>query len=451
MQQSDTLTAIESRPMSWVQILAVMVCIGLNALDGFDVLAISFASPGISQEWGIDRAALGVVLAMELVGMAIGSITLGSAADKYGRRPTILVCLCLMTMGMTAAIFVQSLSQLLFVRLITGLGIGGMLAATNAMVAEFANKQWRNLCVILMATGYPLGAILGGSFASHLLTMHSWRSVFVLGAIATASFLLVVWVCLPESLNFLLQRQPRNALVRANALLASMKASTLAVLPTQTESSVQQGQFRQLFTPALRPLTLLLMLAYFAQIMTFYFILKWIPKLVVDMGFAPASAGQVLVWANVGGALGAILLSLLASKLPLRRLLMGVMVVAFVMVSIFGMGHHSLPDLAWVSAATGFFTNAAVVGLYALMAQIFPPSVRGSGTGLVIGVGRGGAALSPMLAGWLFSTGAGLQGVAITMGAGALIAAAALRWLGNVSKQDSASAQQGALKAHPKS
>ena len=135
-----TLTSlIDDSKLSPVQLGAIIICIALNALDGFDVLAISFASPGIAAEWGINHAELGVVLAMELVGMTFGSIILGGMADKFGRKPTIQICLILMTFGMFGAAFVDSISALLTVRFITGLGIGGMLASTTAMVAELAN------------------------------------------------------------------------------------------------------------------------------------------------------------------------------------------------------------------------------------------------------------------------------------------------------------------------
>ena len=87
---ADPRTIIAESLMTRFQIVAVAITIGLNALDGFDVLAISFASPGIAAEWGIDRAALGIVLSMELIGMAVGSIFLGGVADRFGRRPTIL-------------------------------------------------------------------------------------------------------------------------------------------------------------------------------------------------------------------------------------------------------------------------------------------------------------------------------------------------------------------------
>src|SRR5262245_36246766 len=117
--------------MSRLQIVVVAMTVALNALDGFDVLSISFASPGIATEWGIDRAALGVVLSMELIGMAIGAVFLGGLADKIGRRPTILSALVVMAAGMFMATTATGVVSLSAWRVVTGLGIGGMLAAIN--------------------------------------------------------------------------------------------------------------------------------------------------------------------------------------------------------------------------------------------------------------------------------------------------------------------------------
>lgn len=429
---------LDNSSMSKQQMIAVCLCIALNALDGFDVLAISFASPGIAAEWAINRTELGIVLAMELLGMAFGSIFLGGFADKIGRKPTIQTCLVIMTAGMCFSAFASSVATLLVVRFITGLGIGGMLASTNAMVAEYSNLKYRHLCVILMATGYPIGATIGGSISSVLLETYSWRSVFVFGGIVTGVFLIIVQLFMSESVVYLASRQPVNALDRINRSLKAMHKPLLSALPPVSPGAAK-NTYLELFTPQLRATTLLLIVAYFAQIMTFYFILKWIPKIVVDMGFHPSQAGQVLVWANIGGAIGATLLGLFAARLPLKNLLVGMLLVGFVMVAVFGIGYESLSQLAFISAATGFFTNAGVVGLYALMAQAFPPQVRGSGTGIVIGVGRGGAALSPVVAGVLFTQGVSLQGVAIIMGAGAVVAALAVILLGRVQQQRSVS------------
>ena len=100
----DPRAIIAREPMHYRQVLTIAVATALNALDGFDVLSISFALPGIAAEWGVDRAALGVVLSMELIGMAVGSILIGNLADRIGRRPTVLGCLAVMATGMVLAV-----------------------------------------------------------------------------------------------------------------------------------------------------------------------------------------------------------------------------------------------------------------------------------------------------------------------------------------------------------
>jgi benzoate transport len=426
----DPRQIIDSEPMSRFQWGVVAIMVGLNALDGFDVLSISFASPGIAKEWGIDRAALGVVLSMELVGMALGSIVLGGVADRIGRRRTILLCLIVMAAGMFAASTAHDVASLSAWRVLTGLGIGGMLATTNAAVAEVSNSARRSLCVVLMAGGYPVGAIIGGSISAALLENYDWPAVFQFGALATLAFIpLVLWRA-PESIAFQMQRPGEGTLAAINRTLARMGHATVAALPPP-EAPVGRVPLARLFSPALVRLTILLTLAYLAHIMTFYFILKWIPKIVADLGFAPSSAAGVLVWANVGGAAGSLLLGLLTAKVRLRTLTMIAMAASAVLVTIFGRGQADLGQLALIAAAVGFCTNAGVVGLYALLAQSFPTEVRATATGFAIGVGRGGSALAPAVAGFLFAAGHGLQLVAILMALGSVVGLLALLGLGN--------------------
>jgi MFS family permease len=155
--------------MTTAQVVVVILTVLMNAMDGFDVLSIAFASPGIAREWGIAQTALGVVLSMELIGMAFGSVLIGGVADKIGRRPTILACLAVMVLGMIGATTAGSPVQLSIWRVFTGLGIGGVLSAINAVVAEFSNKRWRSFCISMMVIGYPLGGTFGGMLASRLL------------------------------------------------------------------------------------------------------------------------------------------------------------------------------------------------------------------------------------------------------------------------------------------
>jgi len=425
---NDPRELLATNPMTRAQWWVIAITVGLTALDGFDVLSISFASPGIAREWGIDRAALGVVLSMELIGMALGSILLGGVADRFGRRRLLLGCLILMTLGMVMVAGVRGLNALCAWRVVTGLGIGGMLAANNAVATEFANVRRRDLCVAIMAIGYPLGAVFGGKIVAQLLKSSDWRIVFELGAIFTAAFLPIVYLWVPESVGWLCQARPTHALERLNRSLHRLGYASVEALPPALPRA-SGGSIVNLFREGLAPTTVLLAITYFLHVTTFYFIVKWVPKIVVDMGFAPSSAADVLVWTNVGGASGGAVLGLLAQRIGLRSLTTLMFVGSTLMVALFGRGSHDLSLLSLVCALAGFCTNAGIVGAYALMARAFPTPLRASGTGFVIGVGRGGSVLAPIIAGLLFRTGFGLQTVACIMGSGSLLAAICLSML----------------------
>lgn len=425
---TDPRETLSSAPMSALQVMVVALTVGLTALDGFDVLSISFAAPGIAIEWGIDRAALGVVLSMELFGMALGALTLGALADRIGRRPTMLACLVLMTIGMFMVTGVQQIADLKIWRLTTGLGIGGLLATANAVAAEFSNGRRRSLSVALMAAGYPIGAVIGGSIVKVLLQEHDWRAVFYLGASITAAFIPLLLFIVPESVHWLTQKQPANALHGINRALARMGHQPIAELPP-LPAQVRKHTLAELLSPGLRLTTILCALACFFHMMTFYFILKWIPKIVVDMHFPATAAAGVLVWANVGGAIGGIVLGLASQRTGLKLLTIGVMLLSTVLVILFGRAGADLNELSALCAAAGFCTNGGIVGLYAIYAQAFPTHVRATGTGVSIGLGRGGAAFGPIAAGYLFTWGYNLSSVATWIALGSLLAAAVLALL----------------------
>jgi len=414
----DPRAIIAREPMHMRQVLAIGIATALNALDGFDVLSISFAAPGIARDWGIDRAALGLVLSMELFGMGIGALLLGSMADRIGRRPTILTCLVIMAVGMGLASTADSLPLLSAYRLFTGLGIGGMLAATNAIVAECSNARRRNLSIAIMTGGYPMGAVIGGSLAGWLMASTGrWQSVFEFGAIATLLFIpLVLWL-VPETISFLCHRRPAGALEKINLTMVRQGRPALTDLPPPDENK-PGFSLTKLFAPGLAATTMLLTLTYFGHMMTFYFLVKWIPKIVADLGFAPALAGGVLVWANVGGAAGAVTMSLLTQRIGVRSLVVGSMLCGAVAVAAFGQGFTTLGSLSAIACVGGFFTNGATAGLYAVLAQSFPASLRAGGTGFVIGIGRAGAASGPIIAGFLFSAGWPLSTVALSLACG---------------------------------
>ncbi|MBK8631713.1 MAG: MFS transporter [Sphingomonadales bacterium] len=410
----------EGRMGGW-QMAAIAVTILLNALDGFDVMSISFAAPGIAKEWGVAKDVLGWVLSMELIGMAAGSILLGGLADRIGRKPTIMGCLVVMAAGMLLAPQSENVTQLSIWRVLTGLGIGGMLAALNATVAEFSNARYRNLVLPLMVIGYPLGAFLGGLAAKALLTGGDWRNVFYLGAGLTAACIPLAFWLIPESPGWLNARRPAGALGRINAVLARFGLAKMEALP-DPEPGAERAALIEIFRPAMIRTTILLTLAYLTHVTAYYYFVKWIPKLVVDMGFEPSAGAGVLTNAMLGGAIGGGLLGLVAMKIGMRWATVIALAGAFVMLNVFGMGNRDLALLGWIAGLTAFFSNAAAVGFYALLAMAFPPHVRATGTGFGIGFGRAGAAMGPGLAGMLFESGMGLQGVSLIISAGSLLA-----------------------------
>ena len=422
---NDPRDIIAKSPMSAMQVFIIAITIGLNALDGFDVASISYASPGIAKEWGIDRGALGIVLSMELIGMSLGSVFLGGVADKIGRRRTVLGCITVMAVGMFMATTVRGLVDLSIWRVFTGLGIGGMLAAINAVSAEFSNTRRRDLSVSLMSIGYPVGAVTGGLLAARLLVTYDWRSVFYLGAAATTMLIPIVFFFVPESVHWLTQKQKAGALDQVNRTLRSLGHSAVGSLPSLSATARKQS-VADIFRPGLLHITVLVTLAYFFHITTFYFILKWVPKIVADFGFQASAAAGVLVWTNVGGALGGTILGILTQRYAVKGLTIGAMLLATAAVAFFGRTPHDLALLSAVCAVAGFFTNGAIVGLYALFAKAFPTHVRASGTGFAIGLGRGGSVLAPIIAGFLFEAGYGLPTVSLMMAFGATMAAVVL-------------------------
>ncbi|HVN44444.1 MAG TPA: MFS transporter [Steroidobacteraceae bacterium] len=428
MSRGGPKAIIDAAPMGSAQWVAVLVTVGLNALDGFDVLSISFASPGIAHDWGIDKGTLGWVLSMELFGMAAGSLFLGGVADKVGRRPTILGCLVAMAAGMFAAARSHGVAELLPWRLLTGLGIGGTLAAINALAAESTNRRWRSFAMALMVIGYPLGGVIGGLCVQRILAGGTWHAVFDAGGWATAAFVPLVWLLVPESVAFLDRRRAPGALEQLNRILARFGHP-----PAEALSDPGPEGMRHSITDVLRPgllaTTLLVTFAYFAHITSFYFMVKWVPKIVVDMGFDPKTAAGMLTWVSLGGAVGGALFGLIATRVALKTLTLVTLLAGAVMIVRFGHGAADLSHLELTLACSGLFTNAAIAGFYLLFAQVFPTHVRATGTGFAIGVGRGGAVMAPVIAGYLFEAGLPLQTVAWIMACGSLLAAAALLML----------------------
>jgi predicted MFS family arabinose efflux permease len=169
----------------------------------------------------------------------------------------------------------------------------------------------------------------------------------------------------------------------------------------------------------------MLAIGYMLHTLTFYYILKFAVQIVADSGFSQPDAASTLTYANIGGAVGGGLFGFLLKKWDIKAPTIAASLLGVVAVAWFGMGHgDDLSQWRLAGFLCMFFLNAAIVGYYAAFARGFPAYARATGTGFVLGVGRAGAAGSPIIAGFLFKAlgNSELLTVSVIMGVGTLLA-----------------------------
>jgi benzoate transport len=410
--------------MSAYQCLVVGLCVLINAIDGFDILALSFAAPVVSREWGLSPEQTGFVFSANLAGIGIGALLFAIIADRIGRRPVILFGTVLMSLGMIATAFTHGALELAGCRLVTGLGIGAMVSTAGTLAIEYSPLRWRTLSVAMVVIGYPIGGAVGGLVASWLLEAHGWRAVFLFGGgLTVVLFPILLWR-LPESIEFLADRQPRDALRRLNHYAARLGFAAIDALPPRTANSTPATQFLELWRAPLARSTARLCVLYPLFMFTFYFFINWSTKLATERGLSDAEAIAMSSLVSLAGIPGGLLFGLIATRLPLTRLVAGLALVLAVGVSLFGLLPATPAALNAAALALGFFMWGASATIYSVIALSYPPRARASGIGLVVTVGRVGSALGPACAGLLRGAGMDWSAICLLLAAPALVASA---------------------------
>ncbi len=426
---SELHESIENGPLTAIQITVVVVCWLINMLDGFDVLAISYSAPAITQDWALSPELLGGVFSAGLLGMALGAMFIGPYCDRIGRRRIVLICLVVIGVAMTATAWARSVPELMALRTLTGLGIGGLFASLTALVAEYSPNRHRNLLIGFLHGGFPVGALLGGVLATWLIPVFGWRSVFLAGGVVTALMAPVAVFLLPESPQFLLEKQPAGALTKLNRILRRLGQTPLEQLPplTQVASEASTTAVKMLFSPALRTWTALLWLAFFCCLFSVYFLLSWTPKIMIDAGLPLNKAIYAGAIINVGGAVGMLLLGHLSASRGLRPLIVGFLIVGTACMIAFP--HiHAANALLVLAAVMGFFVLGGYIGLFSVAARLYPTRIRAAGIGWAAGVGRFGAICGPYVGGILIGFGWSMPKYYIVLAMPLLLGAAGM-WL----------------------
>lgn len=392
--------------MSSLQMLTIAICFAINFLDGMDILAIAFTAPAIGEEWSLSPQQLGILFSAGLAGMMFGSLVVAPVADSIGRRPMVLICLAIVTAGMLLSAICQNFEQLAACRILTGVGVGAMLPSINTHVAEYASDKRRNLSISILQVGYVVGGTVGGIIAGYLILSYDWRAVFLFSGLLSGILIPVVFLLLPESIDHLLLQRNEAALGKVNKILARMKQHPLDEFPeTKVGAVAVSAKLTTLVSKEYRVRTLSIWAAYFLAFFALYFILNWTPKILVNAGLSMEMGigGGVIV--NAGGVIGSVLLGFIASRYSLTNVVALYIALAVVSMIAFGAVGMNLSVLLSTAFVLGFFVLGCTVGLYAIVPNLYPPSIRTTGTGWAIGIGRLGAIAGPYIGGILIGLG----------------------------------------------
>jgi AAHS family 4-hydroxybenzoate transporter-like MFS transporter len=373
--------------------LITFVCFAVSMIDGFDTLMLSFVAPLLSHALQIDHASLGRVFGAGFVGTVIGSIAVGPAADRFGRKPMLVVALALTGILTIACAFATSAPQLALLRFIGGLGMGGAIPPVAAITAECASPKRRASLVILMFIGFPLGAVVGGAISAALMTYFGWQIVFWMGGVfALAMLIPVIWLIPARTAATVIQAQGH---ARLGAILAERRAApAFALWGGVLASMIVSG-----------------------------FLVNFIPTILNINGVPPARAALGAVVLNVGAIVGALVLSWVVRRREPFRPVAGSFVGGALLTCALGLLIGVGDALFGMLFLVGAFLVGGQLTFPAIASRLFPSTVRASGVGWTMAIGRLGSIIGPVLGGLMLAHQVALDKLFLVAGLLALFAA----------------------------
>jgi benzoate transport len=394
--------------MTQVQYFSIAICFLMSVLDGMDVLVVSYCAPAIAEDLNLGPKTLGFVFSAGLIGMAIGAIFLAPFADRFGRKKLILASAFIMGLSVLLTAYSENISQLILMRLVSGLGIGCMLATTATLTSENVLNNSKDFWVSLVISGYPVGAVVSGYVAAAIIPSYGWESMFVLAGLTTILTIPLIFFFLSESPQFYLKKQPKDALAKANKILIKMNFKPLDSLPKIGLKANNKPLVSRLFSEKYKISTLQLWAALFFAFGCLYFLISWIPKLASDAGLSIELAIYAGTIFNVGAFFGIVLQGYFSSKIGLKKTISFFLLLTFLLMASFKL-FVGTDILLLVYFLLGFSLQGGFVGLYAVAARLYPTEFKTTGVGWAIGMGRVGGVLAPLIGGLLISTGLNLS------------------------------------------
>jgi AAHS family 4-hydroxybenzoate transporter-like MFS transporter len=399
-QTYDVAQLIDERGISKFNIQLVLFTFLVVLFDGYDIAAMAFAAPSLVRAWGVSQAALAPVFGASLIGMLFGAPLLGYVGDRFGRKLAIILS-CLIFGAFTwLAVLATELSHLFWLRLLAGVGIGGLLPNAISLTAEFAPRRYRATLIILMFSGVSFGGAIPGAVAALLVPEYGWQILFTIGGVVPIIVAVICAFALPESIKYLVVKgRPAETARLMTAIRPDMTFAADAQFTIRDEKQYSGLSPKHLFGDGLARITPLLWLLFIMNLMGYFALLSWTPVLLTTAHIPLSQAAVAQMVFQIGGTIGGWVLCRPIDKYGLMpvAILFALSVPA---VAIIGyVGTISEPLLMVVEFFAGFCVLGLQFGLNAVSGMIYPTSFRANGSGWALGIGRVGAIVGPLLGG----------------------------------------------------
>ena len=425
MRQIDIHKVADEARFNGFHGLVLFWCALIIIFDGYDLAVAGIALPSIMKQMGVQATQAGFMVSSALFGMMLGAISLGTIADRIGRRWAIVICIVLFSVFTAAAGLTSDPVSFSITRFLAGLGIGGVMPNVVAQMTEYAPRKLRSTLVTLMFSGYAVGGMLAAVLGKGLIESHGWSSVFLAAALPVALIPFIL-KSLPESMPFLLRQGRHDEL---KAIVARLdpgfrpSAEDRFALPAADKAA--SAPVRLLFQDGRGFSTVMFWIAFFMCLFMVYALSSWLTKLMAGAGYSLGSALTFVLTLNFGAMLGAVGGGWLADRFSIKWVLFSMYVLAAVSITLLGVPMPT-EALFLVVGLAGASTIGTQIVTYAYAGQFYPMAIRSTGIGLASGVGRSGAILAPIVIGTLVGMALPLQQNFMAIAIPAVIAAVAV-------------------------
>ncbi len=371
-------------------------------MDGFDVQSMGYVAPALVQDLNIPAASLGSVFSAGLSGVLVGSLSFSVLSDKLGRRPMLIFGSLYFGVLTLVTARAETISQLLIIRFVAGIGLGGMMPNAMALVGEYSPANLRVRAMMIVSCGFTAGAAIGGFIAAWLIPNYGWQAVFYFGGIVPLIIAACMYLWLPESLQFLVLKGKSKRTIRKWLRRVDPAAPMSENLDFVVKEQSKEGApVAHLFREGRSKVTVLLWVVHFMNLLNLYFLSSWVPTVVSTAGYSTMIAVLVGTTTQVGGTIGSFGNSWFIGKFGFVRALCGSFLVACLSIAMVGQPFLSLTALFVFVFIAGWGIAGGQPGVNALAAVYYPTYLRSTGIGWGLGIGRIGAIIGPYIGGEL--------------------------------------------------